>query len=108
MNQDLIIRDVRLEGSRPVGLEVLEVDANTPIDWPISWTLQKAKFYNSTFVRLRILAHGFEPQTDPGTKILGHTFGDKYSQGGGGIQFCKEGINLTTINKFLPLNGWLD
>ena len=30
--EELIIRDVRLQGGKPLGRFVLEVDANTPID----------------------------------------------------------------------------
>ena len=55
---ELIIRDVRLEGSKPDGDEVLEVNYDTPISWPILWTLNKSKEYGGD-VYLRIMAHGF-------------------------------------------------
>lgn len=108
--QMLIIRDVRLEGSKPMGNEVLEVDADTPISWPISWILQRAKLYNSHYVWLKILAHGFEtpglPLATGFSTTRESTQGS--SQGGYGIQFCKEGLNLHTIVKFRALFEWLD
>jgi hypothetical protein len=112
--QILIVRDVRLEGSRPRGNEVLEVDENTPISWPISWILNRAKFYNSNYVWLKILAHGFEaPLTSglpmaTGTNTTVQEWQGGFSQGGDGIQFCKEGLNLWTIGQFKKLFEWLD
>jgi len=110
MMQMLIVRDVRLEGSKPKGNEVLEVDANTPISWPISRILSRAKFYNSWYVWLKILAHDYET---PGLPLATgfstwreSTEGN--SQGGYGIQFCNEGLNLYTIQKFSVLFEWLD
>src|SRR5437867_5023618 len=108
--QMLIIRDVRLEGSRPPGNEVLEVDEDTPINWPINWILQKAKSYNSQYVWLKILAHGFEtpglPLATGWSTRRESTQGS--SQGGYGLQFCKEGLNLHTIGLFKGLFEWLD
>lgn len=112
--QMLIVRDVRLEGSRPNGNEVLEVDENTPIGWPISWILSRAKFYNSQYVWLKILAHGIEDLLTTGLPMATGTnttwteWQGGYSQGGGGIQFCKEGLNLYTIGQFKKLFEWLD
>jgi hypothetical protein len=91
--QQLIIRDVRLKGLKPKGNEVLEVDADTPIKWPIAWILDRAKYYNSQYVWLKILAHGYESD---------------FSQGGYGIQFCKEDLTLSTIEQFKVLFEWLD
>jgi hypothetical protein len=108
MNQDLIVRDVRLQGPRPRGTEVLEVDADTPLAWPISWLCAKANAYSSAYVRLILMAHGYETQTAQGRAIFGTTIGAKYSQGGGGIQFCKEGISLDTVARFAPLRELLD
>jgi hypothetical protein len=103
--QDLIIRDVRLEGARPAGNEVLEVDANTPLDWPISWLLSKSTAYGGD-VRARIMAHGigFYSAATVGNYGVSHP---QYSQGGAGIQFCKQGIRLATLDKFVPLRGKL-
>lgn len=111
--QILTVRDVRLEGSKPVGSEVLEVDANTPIIWPISWILQRAKLYNSSYVRLKILAHGYETPLTPALPLatgFSTTFEpvEGNSQGGYGIQFCNEGLNLNTIGMFKMLFEWLD
>jgi len=121
--EELIIRDVRLQGGKPLGRFVLEVDANTPIDWPISWASAQARRPElAGNVALKIMAHGFEqrigddpmdanvvwgmggnvrsaPPPRPGTGI--------YSQGGAGIQFCREYIRLATLNKFTPLRGLL-
>lgn len=108
--QELIIRDVRLEGGKPKGNEVLEVDANTPLDWPLLWTKGKSKDYGGD-VYLRIAAHGYE------TAVMDHlplASGSQsriesvhQSQGGSGIQFCKENITLSTLAKFSLLNGLL-
>lgn len=101
--QELIIRDVRLAGPGPQGNEVLEVDENTPLDWPITWTALKSKEYGGD-VSLKIMAHGYETRT-------GFLAGSRneplavYSQGGSGIQFCREGISLGTIRKFEALRG---
>jgi hypothetical protein len=101
--QDLIIRDVRLEGSRPPGKEVLEVDANTPLDWPVLWTSSKSSLYRGD-VCLKIMAHGFETRTGFLAGSRGNTLA-VYSQGGAGVQFCKEGITLGTLGKFSVLRG---
>ena len=119
--QELIIRDVRLQGIRPAGQEVLEVDANTPMEWPVNWAKLKSALYRGD-VSLKILAHGFEqwigknrfdqnatwatggnvrslPPPRPSPSI--------YSQGGAGIQFCSDNLRLSTLSKFAPLRGLL-
>ena len=103
--QDLIIRDVRLEGPRPAGNEVLEVAEDTPLDWPIRWLVTKSAAYGGN-VRLKIMAHGagFYSAATVGNYGFQHP---QYSQGGAGIQFCKEGIRLSTLSKFWPLRGKL-
>ncbi len=110
MIQDLIVRDVRLQGGRPTGSEVLEVDQYTPIDWPIAWTRQKADAYGGN-VCLKILAHGFEqplPQAATKTYRSGIvTQTPTFSQGGAGIQFCRENIRLDTLSRFASLRGKL-
>ncbi len=108
--QELIIRDVRLAGGKPVGKEVLEVDPNTPIDWPVAWARQRSDAYGGD-VYLKILAHGWEPQL-PGSATRAYRSGivtqtPMYSQGGGGIMFCKEDIRLATLHHFAPLRGKL-
>jgi hypothetical protein len=101
--QELIIRDVRLSGPRPRGDEVLEVDENTPLDWPFRWIGSKSDQYKGD-VSLKILAHGYETRAgflagSRGTPLA------VYSQGGSGIQFCREGIVLGTISQFVRIRG---
>jgi hypothetical protein len=108
--QELIVRDVRLLGGRPRGTEVLEVDDATPIDWPVLWTKTKSDLYKGD-VYLRIAAHGYE------TAVMDHlplatgtttrVESVSYSQGGAGVQFCKENLTLTTLTRFSPLRGLL-
>jgi hypothetical protein len=115
-SQDLIIRDVRLKGSRPGWSEFIEIDENTPLSWPIAWARQKASDYNYAYVRLRILAHGFGVWQQPALTIqdpLGNlppyfTDPSDASQGGGGILFGKDNLWLTNINLLGPLRGWFD
>jgi hypothetical protein len=89
----LVYRDVRLHGWRPRGDSVIEVDFDTPILWFITSSASDADQAGSAGkrVRLRIMAHGY---TGPGG-----------SQGGGGVQFCREDINLGTLNLLAPLHG---
>ena len=101
--QDLIIRDMRLEGARPSGTEVLEVDKNTPLDWPIRWLANKSVEYGGD-VRARIMAHGAGFYVASTAGSYGNR-NPKYSQGGAGIQFCKQGINLATLPRFAALKG---
>ena len=108
--QELIIRDVRLEGGKPRGNKVLEVDANTPIDWPVAWTKSKSEAYGGD-VYLRIAAHGYEPAVTnhlplaTGSQTIVESI--RYSQGGGGVMFCREDITLRTLNRFGQLHGLL-
>jgi hypothetical protein len=110
MSQQLIIRDVRVEGPKPKGNEVLEIDADTPLKWPIAWILDRAKAYHSTYVWLGIIAHG------SGSPYLPLATGwssrresmDAVSQGGAGLQFGRDGINLDTVVHFKALYDWLD
>lgn len=101
--QELIIRDVRLLGGKPRGNEVLEVDENTPIDWPVAWTKSRSEAYGGD-VYLRIAAHGFETAVAnhlplaTGSRTVAESI--SYSQGGGGILFCRENITLGTLNRF--------
>jgi len=89
--KDLIVRDVRLHGWKPQGANVLEVNFDTPLSWPLFWALRKSELYHHD-VCLRIMAHGYTVATPSGQ-----------SQGGGGIEFCREGINLDTIHLFRKL-----
>jgi len=103
--QDLIIRDVRVAGPRPAGNEVLEVDQDTPLDWPINWLATKSGEYGGQ-VRARIIAHGGGFYSGAIVGSYGREY-PWYSQGGAGIQFCKQGIYLWTISKFAALRGKL-
>lgn len=109
-HQQLIIRDVRLEGAKPKGNEVLEVDEDTPIKWPVAWLMERAKVHHSSYVWVRILAHGSgSPYLPLATGFSSRREStDAFSQGGAGLQFCKEGLNVETIGAFKQLNGWLD
>src|SRR5262245_53774524 len=107
--QDLIIRDVRLEGLRPAGKEVLEVDENTPLIWPINWIAATSDKYGGD-VRVKIMAHGIGFYSGDLVGNYGYTH-PQYTQGGAGILFCKQGIRLATIEKFRALRGkvmWID
>jgi hypothetical protein len=108
--QDLIVRDVRLLGGKPAGREVLEVDDKTPIDWPIAWARQRADAYGGDAC-LKVLAHGFEqrlPVVATKTYRSGIvTQAPIFSQGGAGIQFCRENIRLDTLGRFALLRGKL-
>jgi hypothetical protein len=110
MHQILIIRDVRLHGVKPKGNEVLEVDENTPLKWPVAWALDRAKHYHSSYVWLKILAHGYGTPTLPLATGYSSTYASSstVTQGGSGLQFCKEGVSLATIGAFGPLAEWLD
>jgi hypothetical protein len=93
--QDIIIRDVRLLGWKPAGKEVLEVNFDTPIEWPINWAADKADTYKGD---VRIRTEGSDANGMCTEKNI-------YSQGGAGIQFCKENITLSTISKFSKWKG---
>lgn len=108
--QELIIRDVRLQGGKPRGTEVLEVDEDTPIDWPVLWAKTKSDKYGGD-VYLRIAAHGYETtvmnHVPLATGLQTRVESVSYSQGGAGIQFCKENITLGTLSRFTPVRGLL-
>lgn len=71
----LVYRDVRLQGWKPQGDTVIEVNFDTPLQWFIDSAGDVATKHGN-MVRLKIMAHGF---TGPGG-----------SQGGGGIQFARK------------------
>jgi|SRR5262245_42449333 len=86
----VVIRDVRLKGFRPKGDSVLEVNFDTPIVWPITWAVEKAKeFGEENWMFLKIMAHGYRSSKD--------------SNGGCGIQFCEEDIKLTNLHNWQTL-----
>jgi len=108
--QDLIVRDVRLLGGRPLGNEVMEVDDKTPIDWPIAWARQRADACGGDAC-LKILAHG-SAQKLPYAATKTYRSGivtqtPTFSQGGAGIVFCHDNIRLDTLTRFTPLSGKL-
>jgi peptidoglycan hydrolase-like protein with peptidoglycan-binding domain len=86
----LVYRDVRLLGWRPKGDTVIEVNFDTPLQWFIDSSSDVAN-KNSNAVRLKLMAHGY---TGPGG-----------SQGGGGIQFCREDLSLSNLDRLRPLYG---
>lgn len=101
---DLFVRDVRLLGVRPPGDNWLDVDQNTPLDWPVLWARDKTTAHGGN-VYLKILAHGMGQFL--GIKIGLFSNSPQYSQGGNGILFCKENLKLLTLCKFAPLAGKL-
>ena len=78
---NLVIRDTRVEGFKPRGDDVLEVDANTPLSGPVAWAADKAAQHGAG--RLKLMAHG-EP---------------------GAMQFCHELLTINTVDAFAPLHG---
>lgn len=90
----LTIRDVRLKGYAPRAMHLLEVNFDTPLSWPILWVTQKARELKGS-IRVRLMAHG----------IVTPLANGKYSQGGYGMEFCKEGINLDTLSQFSAWAG---
>jgi hypothetical protein len=125
--QELIMWDTRLEGKPPLGEEVARVNETVSLDTAIAWAGWKSKHYGGD-VSLKILAHGKDTRTgflagseawdaaskptrDKDDKVLSPPSArgllGVYSQGGGGIQFCREWITLGTIHKFGALRGKL-
>jgi hypothetical protein len=108
----------------PVGNEKKMVGESTSLDEAINWIVAKSGQYGGD-VSLKIMAHGIEPAvgfiagsrslpappppatgsrggapTPPAVGLMAVS-----SQGGGGIQFCREGILLSTINRFAALSN---
>lgn len=89
--QNLIWRDVRLNGwkpNEPKGTKVMECNLDTPLQWFVDYS----KSFSETFkgkdnVSLKLMAHGY------------YTAGS----GGYGIQFCKEDLKITNLEKLYPL-----
>jgi hypothetical protein len=98
----LIVWDRRLLGVQPAGNEVVAVDQWTSIDQIIHWIGWKSDQYRGDVV-LRVLAHGFHFDTGRAGPDGKHVF----SPGGGGIQVGREGITLSTVQKFAALRGKL-
>lgn len=78
----VVVRDVRLEGWKPNGSAVLEVNHDTPLTWPIKWASDKAAESKKTSY-LRLMSHGYP----------------------GGMQFAHEHIKKDTIVLFSQLKG---
>lgn len=114
--KSLVVRDVRLHGYRPKGDHVLEVNFDTPLSWPIDWAQKKAKEYKGD-VHLKIMAHGTgmeieckaeeEDRKARACRIEERHKKCKFSQGGGGILFCREWIRPGTLHMFKPLRDKL-
>jgi hypothetical protein len=107
---DLNIRDTRLPGPRPSGNEVLEVDANTPLSWPISWVASRSAKYAGD-VRVRLMAHGIEIGMVAAGVVMdsplrSHIQRNRIqSQGGWGLEFCAQNLTLDTLKEFSPWYG---
>ncbi|WP_125490561.1 peptidoglycan-binding protein [Streptomyces sp. WAC 04229] len=69
----LVYRDVRLAGNKPAGDTVIEVDADTPLQWFLDSSAHTAE-HTADPVRLKLMAHGAPAF----------------------VRFCKE--NLSTAN----------
>jgi hypothetical protein len=92
-----VIRDVRLAGEKPKGDEVLEVDQNTPLTWPVQWLVSLSDSKKGD-VFLKIMAHGGGNSGAPRNVV---------SQGGFGIMFCREWIQVDTLWMLNPLRDKL-
>jgi hypothetical protein len=106
----LIAYDSRLNMSLPNSgyTELFGVDESTPLSVLVNWLSQQATIYNSDFVRLRVWAHGYEPMTAPNTTTGNVDPVPQRSQGGAGIQLCKEGLTVDTVDQLQPLKGLID
>ncbi len=83
---------------------MVRVDRWTDLDQMIFWAGWKSGQYGGDVV-LKILAHGIESVTDYVGPLI--NLQPVSSQGGGGIQVCREGIRLSTIHKFGKIWGKL-
>ncbi len=92
--QTLIWRDVRLNGWRPnepKGTKVMECNFDTPFHWFIDYSkVFSDGFKGKEDVALQIMAHGYYSPGQNGT-------------GGYGIQFCKDDIKISNLEKLYPL-----
>lgn len=78
----LVYRDVRLEGERPAGDTVIEVNFDTPLQWFLDSSANTVA-HTADPVRLKIMAHGAP----------------------GFVQFCIENLNFTTLPRLAVLRG---
>jgi hypothetical protein len=86
----VIVHDTRLAGDSPKGdMTLIRVNQKTPLS-ALVHTLKNVSLWNGGEVRLRILCHGYE---------------DPHGHGGYGLQLCREGLKLGTVNQLQPLNG---
>ena len=86
----VIVHDTRLAGDSPSGdITLIRVNQNTPLSALVQ-TLKNVCIRYGGEVRLRILCHGYE---------------DPQGHGGYGLQLCREGLLLSTVNQLQPLNG---
>ena len=88
--QIFIIRDVRLEGYKPLG-DVLEVDANTPLRWMIDNIKQRGDKYGGN-LRVILMAHGLPGFIQCGMGAFTHP------QAG-------TGLTVADLNMFAELKG---
>lgn len=91
--QVFIIRDVRLEGYKPLG-DVLEVDANTPLRWMIDNIKQRGDRYGGA-LRVILMAHGLPGFIQCGRGSFVHP------QAG-------TGLTVADLNEFAELKGKIE
>jgi hypothetical protein len=86
----VIIHDTRLAGDSPSGnITLIRVNGTTPLSEMVQ-RLKNVAFQFGGEVRVRILCHGYE---------------DSAGHGGYGLQLCREGLLLSSVNQLAPLNG---
>jgi hypothetical protein len=108
--QDLVVHDKRIAGwmpwTKPSVKELLQVDEDDTLSSMIAWVVGKSAQYGGD-VRLKLMAHGITAASVPDALIDGpRTSGVQRatiaSQGGFGLNLCKEGLSLQTVQRFYP------
>ncbi len=98
---ELIVWDKRLNGFSPTG-DVYEVDENKDIQ-DVFRKINEVSEEHKGNICLKIMAHGYESYYSKvimgdGPRVCGSQIVTEHSQGGFGIQFCKEYILHKNIN----------
>jgi hypothetical protein len=95
---NLILWDDRVRGSRPRrGDRTYQVNNGTHLSWILRTVSERAQLHTSQTFNLHIIAHGFERPDSSGSLA-----------GGWGINICREGINIHTVERFSRWNGLID
>jgi hypothetical protein len=95
---NLILWDDRVRGSRPRrGDRTYQVNNGTHLIWILRTISERAQLHTSQTFNLHIIAHGFERPDSSGSLA-----------GGWGINICREGINIHTVERFSRWNGLID